>query len=47
MILNDLESRADIGASGRARLPTAEKNAKSAFEHGDRLQETSQDLILQ
>ena len=34
LILKDLEFGADIGASGRARLPTAEKNAKSAFEHG-------------
>ena len=37
LILKDIEFGADIGASGRARLPTAEKNAKSAYEHGDRL----------
>ena len=47
LILNDLEFGADIGASGRARLPTTEKNAISAFEYGDRLQEALQDLILQ
>ena len=47
LILSDLESGADIGATGRARLPTTEKNAKSAFQHGDRLQEALQDLILQ
>ena len=47
LILNDLEFGADIGASGRARLPTTEKNARSAFEYGDRLQEALQDLILQ
>ena len=47
LILNDLEFGADIGASGRARLPTLEKNSRSAFKYGDRLQEALQDLILQ
>ena len=47
LILNDLEFGADIGASGRARLPTTERNARSAFEYGDRLQEALQELILQ
>ena len=28
LILNDLEFGADIGASGRAKLPTTEKNAR-------------------
>ena len=32
LILKDLEHGADIGATGRARLPTIEKNARSAFE---------------
>ena len=47
LILNDLEFGADIGTSGRARLPTLEKNSRSAFKYGDRLQEALQDLILQ
>ena len=47
MILNDLQFGATIGATGRARLPTTEKNARSAFTYGDRLQEALQDLILQ
>ena len=47
LILNDLEFGADIGASGRARLPTSERNARSAFEYGDRLQKALQELILQ
>ena len=37
MILNDLQFGATIGATGRARLPTAEKNARSSFAYGDRL----------
>ena len=47
LILNDLEFGADIGASGRALLPTSERNTNSAFEYGDRLQEALQELILQ
>ena len=47
LILNDLEFGADIGASGRARLPTSERNARSAFEYGDRIQKALQELILQ
>ena len=47
LILRDLEHGADIGATGRARLPTMERNARSAFEYGDRLQEALQELILQ
>ena len=47
LILRDLEFGANIVASGMARLPTTERNAKSAFEYGERLQEALQELILQ
>ena len=46
-VLNDLEHGADIGATGGARLPTKEENARSAFTYRDRLQEALQELILQ
>ena len=47
MILNDLEHGANIGASGRARLPTEGKNTALAFEYGNRLQEALQELLIQ
>ena len=46
-ILNDLEKGANIGASGRSRLPTMGRNSKLAYQYGDRLQEALQELILQ
>ena len=46
-ILNDLEHGANIGATGRARLPTEGKNSRLAYEHGSRLQEALQELLYQ
>ena len=46
-ILNDLEHGANIGASGRARLPTEGKNTELAFEYGSRPQEALQELLIQ
>ena len=47
VILSDLEHGANIGATGRARLPTEGKNSRRAYEHGSRLQEALQELLLQ
>ena len=47
VILNDLEHGANIGATGRARLPTEGKNSALAFEYGSRLQEALQELLFQ
>ena len=46
-ILNDLEHGANIGATGRARLPTEGRNSKLAILHGSRLQEALQELLYQ
>ena len=46
-ILNDLEHGENIGATGRARLPTEGKITKLAYEHGSRLQEALQELPYQ
>ena len=46
-ILRDLEHGANIGATGRARLPTEGKNSRQAYEHGGRLQEALQELLYQ
>ena len=46
-ILQELEKGANIGASGRSRLPTTGKNSRLAYQYGDRLQEALQELILQ
>ena len=46
-ILNDLEHGANIGASGRGRLPTTGTNTKLAYQYGSRLQEALQELLLQ
>ena len=44
LILNYLQFGADVWATGRARLPTTEENARSAFTYGDRLQEALQSM---
>ena len=46
-ILSDLEHGANIGATGRARLPTEGRNSRQAYKHGSRLQEALQELMLQ
>ena len=46
-ILSDLQHGANIGASGRARLPTSGKNTKLAYQYGSWLQEALQELLLE
>ena len=44
-VLHDLEFGADIGARGRSRLPTWGKNGKTAFQYGERVQDTLASFI--
>ena len=45
-ILDNLEHGANMGASGRGRLPTTGTNTKLAYQYGSRLQEALQELLL-